>query len=99
MAHVLSLAQNEPTTNSPGLIVRTSSPTSSTIPAYSWPIGGGPPELLDPAVGPEVRAAHAGGRDADDRVRRLDDPRRFALLDPNVTRGMHDRSAHVRPPR
>src|SRR5215469_514011 len=32
---------NEPMTKSPGLMFRTSLPASSTIPAYSWPIGVG----------------------------------------------------------
>jgi hypothetical protein len=40
-SQVLSEAKNEPTANFPGRIVQTSSPTSSTIPAYSWPIGAG----------------------------------------------------------
>ena len=55
-----------------------------------------PHRVLDPdaAVGPQVRAAHAGGRDADDRVGRLDDLRRFALLDPDLARAVHHRAAH-----
>src|SRR5437867_3929824 len=35
---------------------------------------------LDAAVGPEVGPAHACGRHPDDRIRRLRDPRLFALL-------------------
>ena len=39
------------------------------------PHRGGPVDGLEPAIRPEVRPAHAGGRDADDGVRRLDDSR------------------------
>jgi hypothetical protein len=38
---VLSEAKNEPMTNWPGLIAVTPEPVSSTMPAYSWPIGVG----------------------------------------------------------
>src|SRR5215207_10112538 len=48
----------------------------------------------DAAVGPQIRAAHAGGRDADDRVGRVDDLRRFALLDADLARAVHHRAAH-----
>ena len=41
ISQVLSEAKNDPTTNWPGLIVVTAEPTSSTIPAYSCPIGVG----------------------------------------------------------
>ena len=38
---MLSEAKNDPTTNWPGVIVVTAEPTSSTMPAYSCPIGDG----------------------------------------------------------
>jgi hypothetical protein len=44
----LSVAQNEPTTNWPGLTVVMESPTASTMPAYSWPIGIGHIESSTP---------------------------------------------------
>jgi hypothetical protein len=53
-----------------------------------------PREVLDAPVGPEVRAAHAGGRDADDRIPRLDDPGFFALVDPHVAGSVHHCSTH-----
>ena len=37
---------------------------------------------------------HAGGRDANDRVRRLDDPRCLALLDSHIARAVHHCSTH-----
>jgi len=51
-------------------------------------------ELVDAAIWPQVRAADAGRRDADDRVRRFDEPRLLALLDPHVARAVHHRPAH-----
>jgi len=61
ISQVLSLAKKLPTTNCPGFTVRTSLPTSSTMPTYSWPsalsLDG-----FDASVGPQVRTAHAGGR-------------------------------------
>src|SRR5207247_2162074 len=48
----------------------------------------------DAAVGPQVRAAHAGGGDTDDRVGRLDDLGRVALLDSDLARAVHDRTTH-----
>src|SRR3954451_23752077 len=53
-----------------------------------------PLHLLDASIRPYVRAAHAGGRDADDRVGRLDDLRRLALLDPDIAGPVHHRAAH-----
>jgi hypothetical protein len=58
-----------------GLDVLTALPTSSTMPQYSWPIGVGWSIGSMPAVGPQVRPAHAGRRSADDGVGRLDDRR------------------------
>ena len=39
ISQVLSETQKEPTTKSPGLTLVTSSPTSTTVPMYSWPMG------------------------------------------------------------
>ena len=39
ISQVLSLMQKEPTTKSPTLTLVTSSPTSTTVPTYSWPMG------------------------------------------------------------
>ena len=46
-------------------------PTSLTMPQYSWPMCVGSSTGCKPAVGPEVGAADAGGREPDDRVGRL----------------------------
>ena len=81
-------------TNWPGLIVLTALPTSSTMPQYSWPIGVGAGDRLDAAVGPQVGPAHAGGRDPDDRVGRLDDRRVVALLEAHVAGAVEDGSSH-----
>src|ERR1700733_5592455 len=51
-------------------------------------------DRVDAAPAPEVRAAHAGGGQADDRVRGLTDLRVFALLDAHVAWCVDDRSAH-----
>jgi hypothetical protein len=50
--------------------------------------------LGDPAVEPQIRAAHAGGGEPDDRVLRLFDPRLVALLEAYVPWAVKDRSAH-----
>src|SRR6266511_5385875 len=57
-----------------------------------------PDELLDAAIRPQVRAAHARRRHADDRVCRFDDPRLLALLDPHLARAVHHRPSHQRSP-
>src|SRR5206468_3069584 len=46
------------------------------------------------AVGPQVGPAHAGGRDPDDGIRRLDDGRGVALLETYITRAVEDSSSH-----
>ncbi len=51
-------------------------------------------DRLDAAVGPQVAAADARRRQADDRVGRLDDPRVLALLHPHVAGSVHDYSTH-----
>jgi hypothetical protein len=51
-------------------------------------------DRLGSAVGPQVAAADAGRRQADDRVDRLDDPRVLAVLDPDVPRSVHDYLTH-----
>src|SRR5438445_1253620 len=50
---------------------------------------------LDAAVGPEVGPAHARGRHPDDRIRRLRDPRLFALLATHVARCIQNGSSHA----
>jgi hypothetical protein len=55
---------------------------------------GGPVDLLDAPVGPQVRAADAGGREPDDRVGRLDDGGILAHFDADVPRTVHDCSSH-----
>src|SRR5436853_272295 len=50
---------------------------------------------LDAAVGPEVGPAHARGRHPDDRIRRLRDPRLFALLETHVARCIQNGSSHA----
>src|SRR5919206_407498 len=49
---------------------------------------------VGPAVGPEVRAAHAGDRQSDDGVGRLDDRRVGALLETHVAGAVHYGCAH-----
>ena len=51
ISQVLSDAKNEPTTNWPGRIVVTPLPISSTMPAYSCPIGVGPFSFSMPRYG------------------------------------------------
>ena len=51
-------------------------------------------DRLGAAVGPQVAAADAGRRQADDRVGRLDDLRVLAVLDPHVTGSVHDNPTH-----
>ena len=50
---------------------------------------------LNPAIGPQVRAADAGRGKLDDRVGGLDDLRVFTLLDPDVASGIHDYATHL----
>src|SRR5215213_4769491 len=49
---------------------------------------------VGPAVGPEVRAAHAGDRQSDAGVGRLDDRRVGALLETHVAGAVHYGCAH-----
>src|SRR5207248_10704629 len=49
---------------------------------------------LDPAVGPQVRAAHAGRREPDDGIGGLFDLRVFAPLDADIPGGIEHSSAH-----
>ena len=71
-SHVPSDQTNGATTRSPFFTVRTSAPTSSTTPMNSCPmrrpVGAG----LHLLVRPQIAAADAGARDADERVRRFD---------------------------
>ena len=48
----------------------------------------------DAPVGPQVRAAHAGGLELDDGVGGLDDVGDLAVLDTDVSGGVHDDAAH-----
>src|SRR5690606_14913953 len=59
------------------------------------PDGYGPLDLGDPAVAPQVGAAHAGGDGTDEGVGRLDDDGVRALLEADVPRAMDDCSSHV----
>ena len=51
ISQVLSETQKEPTTKSPGLTLVTSSPTSTTVPMYSWPMGRAAASGLMPRYG------------------------------------------------
>src|SRR5256886_2662026 len=51
-------------------------------------------ERLDAAVGPKVRPAHARGRQCDDGIRRLGDPRSVALLETYVARTVQNSASH-----
>src|SRR5919206_3441233 len=55
---------------------------------------GRPVDRLDAAVGPEVRAAHAGDRQSDDGVGLLDDRRVGALLEAHVPGAIKNCSSH-----
>jgi hypothetical protein len=55
---------------------------------------GRPVDVLDAAVGPQVRAADTGRGQADDRVGRLLDLRVRAVLDPDIAGRVQDRSSH-----
>ena len=50
--------------------------------------------LVDPAVGPQVGAAHAGGDDADDRVRRGKNRGVRDVVEADVARGVQDGRLH-----
>src|SRR6266567_9086585 len=49
---------------------------------------------LDAAIRPQIRPAHARGRDSDDGVRRLDDFRNLAFLEAYIARPVQDSSSH-----
>jgi hypothetical protein len=49
---------------------------------------------VNAAVGPQVGPAHAGGRESEDGIRRFDDLRLVAFLEPNVSRAVENRSFH-----
>ena len=51
-------------------------------------------DRLDAAIGPQVGPAHAGGRDPDDGIGRLDDLRVIALLETHVARPVENRYFH-----
>src|ERR671914_139425 len=53
-----------------------------------------PVDRLDAAVGPEVRAAHAGEWQSDDGVRRFDNRRVGALLGTHVSGAVKNCSSH-----
>jgi hypothetical protein len=57
------------------------------------PDRGGAVDLLDAAVGPQVRPAHAGRGEADDGVGGLNDLRVVAFLDADVPGGVEDSSS------
>ena len=65
-------------------MVVTAAPTASTMPTVLVTHRRGRPVVVDAAVGPQVRPADAGRREADDGVGRLDDRRVVAVLDPDV---------------
>jgi len=53
-----------------------------------------PLDRFDPAVGPQVRAAHTARRQPDDGIGRLDDPRVLAVLHPDITRAIQNSTTH-----
>jgi hypothetical protein len=55
-------------------------------------------DRLEAAVGPKIRAAHAGRRDPDDGIRRLHDLRGVALLEAHIAWAVEDGSVHGRTP-
>ena len=72
--HTLSEVTKEPTTNCPGLMSRTSPPTSTPpCPQYSYPHVHRRGDRVRAAVGPEVGPADAGGGEPDDGVGGLED--------------------------
>src|SRR5882762_2757030 len=59
------------------------------------PHRGGLGDLVDAAVAPEVGPADARRGHLDDGVRRLDDPRDFALLETHIARSVQNSSSHA----
>ena len=55
---------------------------------------GGLSSRLNAAIRPQIRPAHARGRDSDDGVRRLDDFRNLAFLEAYIARPVQDSSSH-----
>src|SRR6266404_6126582 len=53
---------------------------------------------LDAAIRPQVRPADTRGRDPDDGICRLDDLRRFALLETHISRPVKNSSSHCLSP-
>jgi hypothetical protein len=51
-------------------------------------------DRLKPAIGPQVRPAHARGRNPDHRIGRLDDLRSFAVLKADVAGAVENGSFH-----
>src|SRR5205823_11185627 len=49
---------------------------------------------VNAAVGPQVGAAHAGGREPNDGIRRLDDCWLVALLEAHIARAVEHSSSH-----
>ena len=54
----------------------------------------GPVDRLKPAIGPQIRPAHARGRHPEHRVRRLDDLRRLSVLKADIARAVENGSFH-----
>src|SRR6516165_4631700 len=54
----------------------------------------GPLDRLKAAIGPQVRPAHARGRNSDHRIGRLDDLRSFAVLNADVAGAVENGSFH-----
>jgi hypothetical protein len=55
-------------------------------------------DRLKAAIGPKIGATHAGRRDLDDGVGRLDDPGQVAFLEAHIARAVKDGSLHGRIP-
>jgi hypothetical protein len=55
----------------------------------------GPGDGLQAAIGPEVGAAHAGGRGPDNRIRHFDDPGCGALLEADIAGAAESGSSYV----
>jgi hypothetical protein len=94
MGQVLSEAKNEPTHELARLDVLDLAPDLLDDAGVFVAHRGRPVDRVDPAIGPQVRAADAGRGQADDRVAWFDDLGVVAFFNPDVAGGIQDSTTH-----
>jgi len=94
---VLSEAKNEPMTNWPGVMLLTSLPTLLDDAAVFVADRGGLVYGVDAAVVTQVRTAHAGGGQAENRVAGVGDLRVVALFEADVSWRVQNCAVHGGP--